>query len=217
MRPVQVTVGALAGASANSIAMSQTPGAAGNLTLNGALVINGVAVIAAPSQITLTFADNETGHSFVVTGYDQNNSLVTETIAGTTAGTVTSVLTYSRVTQIAISAAATGAITAGNAQSGASPWVRMDEWALPSIGVFCTVTGTVNYTVQQTQDDPNSPTNPVTADTVTWIQCPDLNLVAQTATAQAQYTYVPCWIRTVLNSGGGSVTTTITQAGNVPR
>jgi hypothetical protein len=217
MRPVQVTVGALPTASGNSIALTQTPAGAGSLTLNGALVSGGVAVLVSPAQITLTFAADETGHSFVVTGTDQNGSPITETIAGTTASTVTSVLTYATVTGITISAAATGAITAGNAQAGASAWVNLDPWALPSLAVQCTVSGTVNYTVQQTMDDPDSPTNPVSPPAVTWFGCPDTALVGATASAQTSYTFCPAWIRVILNSGSGSVTMTVSQSGNVPR
>ncbi len=44
----------------------------------------------------------------------------------------------------------------------------------------------VNYTVQSTNDDPNSNTNAVNPNAVTWVNDPDLNMVSQTATAAAQ-------------------------------
>lgn len=216
MRPVVVTVGPLGTASANNIAHSQEPAAAGPLTLNGALVTNGVAVMDTPRQVLITTTANEAGNTFTITGTDWANDPVSEVVTGPNDTTGASVLSYKTVTSIVISGAASGNLTVGTNGVAASPWVKLDEWALPSVQVQCVVTGTVNYTVQQTQDDPNSPTNAVAPSAVTWAQCPDLNLVANTVTAQAQYTYVPAWIRVLLNSGTGSVVATISQAGVVP-
>jgi hypothetical protein len=204
LRPVVVTVGPLAAASANAIALSQTP-VAGALTLNGALVVGGVAIMDTPRQVLITTTANETAHTFTIKGTDWANSPISEIVTGVNNATVASVLSYKTVTSLTISANATGALTIGTNGVAASPWVRLDEWATPSVQVQCVTSGTVNYTVQQTQDDPNSATNPVAPQSVTWAQCPDLNLVAQAATAQAQYTYVPTFIRVLLNSGSGSV------------
>lgn len=216
MRPIVFTVGPLAAASANNIALSQTP-TAGALTLNGSTVVNGVAVLDNPRQVLFTFAANETGHNFVVSGTNGYGDLVSETVAGTTAGTVATVLSYKTVTSITISANATGALTVGTNGVADSAWIRLDDWALPSTQVQCTVTGTVNYTIQQSQDDPNSPTNPVTPANMTWLNCTDLNLVANTITAQSAYFYTPLFVRLLLNSGSGSVVTTVSQSGVNPK
>lgn len=214
MRPITFSVGPLATAVANNIALSQTP-SAGALTLNGSLVASGVAVLDVARQVLFTFAANETGHSFVVTGKSWAGDSISETVAGTTAGTVATVLSYKSVSSIAISANATGALTVGTNGVASSPWIRLDDWALFSTIIQCNVTGTVNYTIQTTNDDPNSNTNPVTPASVSWINFPDLNMVAQTATAQSSLSYTPAWLRVVLNSGTGSVLSTMTQAGNV--
>lgn len=214
MQQTVVTVGPLVAASANNIATSQTP-SAGALTLNGSLVTGGVAILDTPRQVLLTFAANETGHNFVVSGTDWANSLVSETVAGTTAGTVPSVLSYKTVTSIVISANATGAITVGTNAIASSPWIRLDGWASPTISKQLTVNGTVNYTVQQTMDDPNAAVNPVSPSAVNWINDPDLNFVAQTANAQGYWSFIPIWARVLLNSGSGSVTMTVQQSGSV--
>lgn len=216
MRPVVAVVGPLASAVANNICLSQSPTAAAGFTLNGSLVTSGVAILDVARRVLFTFAGNETGHTITLTGTDRAGQSQSETIAGTTAGTVASVLDYKTVTSIAISANSTAAITVGTNGVAASAWVRMDEWANAPIGLACVVSGTVNYTVQQTFDDPNSPTDPVAAASVTWQSSGDTNVVGATATKQSSFSYVPTFVRVLLNSGTGTVTTTISQPGVVP-
>lgn len=216
MNPIVVTVGPLASASANNIALSQTP-TVGALTLNGSLVTGGVAILDKARQVLFTFAANETGHNFVVTGTSWAGDPITETVAGTTAGTVPTVLSYKTVSSIVISANATGAITVGTNAIASSPWVRLDGWANPVVAVQTVVSGTANYTLQQTLDDPNSPTNAVTPSAMTWVNSPDLSMVAATVNAQTYYSAPPVFARIVLNSGSGSVTATFQQVGVVSR
>ena len=91
--------------------------------------------------------------------------------------------------------------------------VRLDEWAAPQISIQCTVSGTVTYTVQQTLDDPNDPTNPVPLASMTWVNHPDTNLVSATTTVQSNYAYCPRFVRVVQTSGStGSVTATFIQS-----
>lgn len=215
MRPITFAVGPLASAVANNIALSQTPLAAGALTLNGSLVASGVAILDVARQVLFTFAANETGHSFVATGTSWAGDAISETVAGTTAGTVATVLSYKTITSITISAAATGAMTVGTNGVASSPWIRLDEWATPNIFKQCTASGTVNYTLQITADDPNAPSGAVLPAAVTWVNDPDLSFVAATATASGTLLMSPAWVRVVLNSGTGTVTTTVRQAGSV--
>lgn len=93
--------------------------------------------------------------------------------------------------------------------------VRLDEWAFPQVAIQCTASGTVNYTVQQTLDDPNDPTNPVPLANMTWINHPDTNLVSATTSVQSNYAYCPRYARVVLNSGTGIVTATFIQSNSV--
>lgn len=208
MRPITATVGPLTAATANNIALSQTPGAAGALTLNGSLVSGGVAVIANPQRITITTTDST--HSFTITGATPTGSLLTETVTGN--GTsVTSVLDYAKVSSVTISGAASGAVTVGTSGTGSTPWVRLDEWASPPVGIQCNVTGTVNYTVQSTYDDPNSPTDSVSVSAMTWIATNDTNAVGATGAVQTNFLFTPTYVRALLNSGSGSVTMKVIQ------
>jgi hypothetical protein len=212
MQPIVKTVGPLAAASANSIALSQTPAGAGALTINGALASGGVATIAVPARITIASVSNDSGKTFIVVGTDHSGNSITETITGPNATSVTSVLTYRTVNSVTISAAAAGAITVGNSQSGSSPSIALDPWAFPQVAIQCSVTGTVNYTVQQTLDNPNDPVNPIARTSMQWVDHPDTNLVAATATKQGNYGYAPLFMRVVINSGSGSVRMTVIQA-----
>lgn len=212
MQPIVKTVGPLAAADADGICASQTPLAAGPLTINGALATGGVATIAVPARITITSAGNDSTNTFVVVGTDHAGNRITETITGPNATTVTSVLTYRTVTSVTISAAAVGAITVGNSQSGASAPIAFDPWAFPQVAIQCGVSGTVNYTVQQTLDNPNDPVNPIAQASMQWVDHPDTNLVGATATRQGNYGYAPLFMRVVINSGSGTVRLTVIQA-----
>jgi len=105
-----------------------------------------------------------------------------------------------------------------NAVGGtASPLVRLDEWAPGLVGIQVNVSGTVNYTVQSTMDDPNSPTNPVAAGSMTWVNSNDTNVVNATTTQQTNFMFAPIFVRVLLNSGTGTVTMTVVQYSNGPR
>lgn len=215
MRPIYATVGPLTAASANAICLSQTPSGAGALTLNGALVSGGVATLDTARRILITCAGNETGKTFVLTGTAANGKVQAETLAGPNATTVQSTLDFKTITSITISAAAAGALTVGTSAVASSRWLRLDNWAFPQVAIQCDVSGTVNYTVQQTLDDPNSDTLPVSPSAVNWVNHPDTNLVGATTTLQGNYGYAPLFVRVLLNSGTGSVTMTLVQHNNV--
>lgn len=215
MRPITVTVGPLAAASANAICLSQTP-AAGALTLNGASVTGGAAVLDQPRRVLITTTANETTRTFTITGTNWAGQVWGETITGVNNTTVQSVLDYATVTSITISGSAAGALTVGTSTVASSPWVRLDHWSQPETSIQATATGTVNYTLQQTLQDPNSATNPVTPSLVTWVNTSDPNGVGATATVQSNYAFTPTFARVTLNSGSGSVSAVFAQAGNVP-
>lgn len=89
--------------------------------------------------------------------------------------------------------------------SGSSSPIVMDLHGKPEISLQAVVTGTVNYDIEQTLDDP--------ASSPTWFDHPDSNLVGATASKQGNYAFVPRAIRLTINSGSGSVTLTVIQAG----
>lgn len=78
-----------------------------------------------------------------------------------------------------------------------------------NVGFGVIVSGTANYTVQHTFDDVFSPTfNPSTA---TWFDHP--TIASQAATADGNYAFPVTGIRLLVNSGGGTATLVLLQAG----
>jgi len=179
------------------------------LTLNGSLVVGGVAILDNPRRILITTAD--TTHTFTITGLSPTGTVLTESFL-VVGGASFSTLDYAKVTSIVISGAATGAITVGTNGIASTPWVRLDEWANAETSIQCNASGTVNYTVQSTLDDPNSPTNPVIPSAVTWINTNDPSAVNATASLQTNFQFLPVFTRVLLNSGTGSVVATFIQA-----
>lgn len=214
MRATTITVGPLAAASANNIALSQTPSA--GFTLNGTLATGGVATLDTPRRILFTTTADESGKTLTIVGTDGNGSTQTELLTGPNNTTGYTVLDYKTVTSITTSATLS-AVTVGTNQVASSRWVRLDEFASPQSTIQVTVSGTVNYTVQQTMQDPNSPTNPVLPYLVNWTDSPDPNVVASTATFGSSFTNAPLWARVTLNSetGTGSLSAVIAQSGSV--
>lgn len=212
MRPNRVTVGPLVAASANAICLSQTP-TAGALTLNGALVSGGVGILDVARRVLITCAGNESTRSFTLTGTSRSGVVQSETITGPNATTAQSVLDYKTITRITISGNAAAGVTVGTSGVASSEWVKFSAWADAQIALQCVVSGTVNYTVQQTLDDPDNLADQVLIAAMTWFSHPDSNLVAATASVQGNYGYSPVFVRVTLNSGTGSVALTAIQQG----
>lgn len=217
MRPIIVSVGPLAAASANNIALSQTVTGAAAVTLNGSLVTGGVATLDKPRRILITNAGNDTGITFTVTGTSFTGGTISETVTGTSGSAVATTLDFATVTSIVTSGSTSvSGITVGTNGVAGSSWVRIDDWAPATWSVQANATGTVNYTVQTTSDDPNDPTNPVAIGSVQWVSSSDTNLVGASATKFGVFTGAPRYVRVLLNSGTGSVSATILQSSNGP-
>lgn len=212
MQPISVTVGPLDAADDNGIATSQTTAGAANLTLNGALVVGGVAVLDAPRQVAITSGGNDLGITFTVYGTTFGGQSVSETITGASGGASATKTDFATVTRIYASGATSvsGVIAGTNAKAG-SRWVRLDSWAFPKTAIQCNATGTVNYTVQVTMDDPNDPFNPVGIADVTWLNTNDTDAVTANGDIFTNFDWTPTWARVLLNSGSGSVTSTFAQ------
>lgn len=210
-------------ADADGIAQSQTPGAAGNLTINGALATGGVATLTDPGmarQVLVTTAADESGKTITVYGTNATGNTISETITGPNATTGTTTGYYQTVTRVAVSAAFTGSVTVGTNGVGSSRIVALNMHVAPvNFSVAVLVSGTVNYDVEYTYQDPNKPMfdgggqtsngNPE-ADLI-WFD--DANLSGETANGAALVNY-PVWgARIKMNSGTGTATGHFIQAG----
>lgn len=212
MQPIFVTVGPLASASANNIATSQTVSGAVNVTLNGSTVSGGVAVLDAPRRVLITNVGNDSGITFTVYGTTFGGTSVSEVLQGTSGSTVASTVDFATVTRIATSGSTSASgITVGTNGVAGSRWVRLDSWADAQTAIQCNATGTVNYTVQVTMDDPNSPTNPVGINAVTWLNSNDTDAVTAIGDIFTNFDWTPTYARILLNSGSGTVVGTFAQ------
>lgn len=178
----------------------------GNVSVGGA----GVATLSPAGRVTITPAGDESANNFTITGTNWNGDVVSEVLAGKNATASTSVLDYKTIISVVTEDATAAAVEIGTAQSGGSRWVRLDGWANAQVGVQVNVSGTVDYSVEQTFDDPNSPTNPVDAADVTWLAGP-ADITTESTAKASGFAYAPTFLRIVSNSGAGTATMTAVQ------
>jgi hypothetical protein len=194
---------------------TQTVNFGGNVALNGSLVAAGVATLATPQRVLITTSDTTT--VFTINGTSPTGALQSETLTNT-GSSVQSVLDYSTVTSITTNQGTTAAITVGTNGVGSTPWVRLDEWANTQVTIQVNVTGTVNWTLQSSLDDPNSAFGTaILPDAMSWVNTNDSAAVGATGDVQTNFLFSPTYARVLLNSGSGSVTATFIQADVVSR
>ena len=136
----------------DSIATSQTPAAGGEqaLTIDGAFASGGVATLDTPRQVVFTFAADETGKSFLVTGTRRDGKQVVEAVAGT-AALATTVQAFATVTEILIDQNSAGAIEVGTTVIVSTSWFPMDYIRNPvNVGMVITIGGATDVTVELT-------------------------------------------------------------------
>lgn len=212
MQPIIVSIGPLAAADPNGIAESQTTVGAANLVLNGALVVNSVAVFDAPRRVSVTSGGNDALLTFTVYGTTFGGLTISEVLQGTNGSSVSSTIDFATVTRIAVSGATSVAgVIAGTTEVAGSRWIRLDSWADAQTAIQCNATGTVNYTLQVTMDDPNNPVSPVEIGSVTWLNTNDTDAVSVIGDVFTNFDWTPTYARILLNSGSGSVSGTFSQ------
>lgn len=99
------------------------------------------------------------------------------------------------------------AITISKTGTGSSALAPMDTYKTPfNIGIGVVVAGTVNYTIQHTFDDVFDPA-------VTPVFFSHPTLAALAVNADGNYAFPVRAIKVLVNSGSGTATATIIQAG----
>lgn len=169
MRPIEFTWGGYAIADANAICESQSLASAGDLTLDGVLVSTNyqfvaqippnvtynVATLSVSGLVTITSAGNDSGITFTIYGTNNTNAPIQETITGGNATTVTSTKSFKTVTRVAGSGATASTVEVGTAQAGHTDWIPLDIYTPNQVtNISVTVSGTINYTVQYTNENP---------------------------------------------------------------
>lgn len=207
-RPSAITK-TLVTADDDGISASQTPGAAGNLTIAGALATGGVADLTSQRRVLVTTVSNESAKTLTIYGTDDNGNVISEVMTGPNATTGSTTADFRTVTRVAVSAAFTGAVIVGTNGVGASPWQPVDRNITPvSISIHAKLTGTTGYTIECTLDplgDPATPPNPFDAPVAALV-------AASTSIAGVLSIPITAW-RLKINSGTGSVRAASLQAG----
>src|SRR5260221_548524 len=180
------------------------------------LYTNAVAKIAVPSQLSFTTSGADAGVVVTVVGTNWAGDVITEAVVLVSTGTVNSVLTYATVTQVSVSAATAGTVTVGTIQQGSSPWVRLDDYAPGPVSITCALTGAATYTVQQTNQDPNAPTNPVSMSALACLALADAAATGATTSIQTTIPNAPRFVRVITTTGTGSGAMTVAPQGALP-
>lgn len=156
--PINTTV-TLAAADDDGIALSQSPGAAGALTLNGAFVSGGVATLDAARRVIITSGGNDSAKTFTVVGTGGawlGDRIITETISGANIGAAQTTQDFLTITSVTISAASAGTVKVGTNGVGSGAWVVWSNY--PSdfqVGYAGWVlSGSPTWEIEFTMDDP---------------------------------------------------------------
>lgn len=216
--PVSVTE-TMTGSNASVSASTKTYNTIVSITTSGATAgavtvgTSGTSTLDYARRIIITSGGNDTGITFTLSGTDWAGNLISEAITGASGAAASSVLDYKTVTSVYASAATAGTVTVGTNGVAGSPWVRFDDFAATSqTTIAAIVSGTVNYDVQTTMDDPNRTPSPTTKLGMTWLGSLDTAVVGATSSKSSFFAYTPIYARVLLNSGSGSVTATFRQA-----
>ena len=161
MRPICKTY-TLTATDADGICQSQSPLAAGLLTINGALA----AGIPTAQHITIASDGDERGNTFTLVGTDNDGIVISEDITGPNATTTTSTKNFKTVTSVTISGASVGAVTVGVVATCELPWRLFNSHARVFNYSYDVSIGTATFTLEGTLDDVEDPTVTPTTRTV---------------------------------------------------
>ena len=152
----------------NAIYTVAAVGGAGALTLAGAYVTGTVATMDYARRIAQITAGNDAGITFTYVGTDADGFPLTEVLAGGagTPSTETTTGYFKTITSITASGAAAGNVTIGTADELVSQTIPID-WASDSpCAIHADISGTINYTVQESYSTIHSEDSTVAQDAV---------------------------------------------------
>lgn len=198
MRPIIIDLD-LATVDPNSVFEDQTLGGAGNFTLDGADVTDGVwtSPDGFAHQISFESSANLSALTFTITGYtdSKKHNLVTENVTGPNATTVESTGYFYAITQIASDGAVGTNVECGFVDEAVTDALPLD-WRSGVASVNIDVTGTLDLTIQNTFD------NIQNLDDLdfNWQDAPSTDLVNITSSVNEAYEGLPRALRVKVNS-----------------
>lgn len=204
----------LAAASANCISTSQTPGAAGDLTITGSAASGGVATLDTQRAVLVTTEADESLNTLTIYGTDGKGNVISEVMTGPNHTTGATNLQFKTVTRVAVSAAFSDTVTVGTNGVGATKWSVVNyDFGPVNVAWSVVIGGTSDYTIQYTLDNIQtmSPSTVPTVWPVATTSPTSLSGATSSATGSISTPFV-AW-RLLVNSGTVLVTATAVQAG----
>jgi len=203
MRRIEINMD-LADVDDDGVFQNQTLGGAGSFTLNGAGVTSGewVTPDLFAKQIGFASTGNISGVTFTVSGYQDKNKTIaiSEQLAGPNNNTVETTNYFYSIQSISAGAAVGTNVKAGPVDEAISQIIPIkrsySDRSERQVGLTFIVTETINYTVQQTNDDVQS----LTDRTFNWLDSDDTNVVSATDSKNSNYIAVPQAMRVKINS-----------------
>lgn len=203
MRRIEINMD-LADVDDDGVFQNQTLGGAGSFTLNGAGVTSGewVTPDLFAKQIGFASTGNISGVTFTVSGYQDKNKTIaiSEQLAGPNNNTVETTNYFYSIQSISAGGAVGTNTKAGPVDEAISQIIPIkrsySDKCERQVGLSFIATGTINYTVQQTNDDVQS----LTDRTFNWLDSDDTNVVSATASKNSNYIAVPQAMRVKINS-----------------
>ena len=230
MRPLITKAGPYAAASATGIFSAATP------TTGTALTLVTKTVDTVQRRLLVTPVSQTNPGTLLVTGLNAFSDTISETISvpASSSSTILSVLDYKSLISIVPAGGPwTANISIGTSASttaGSSPWLRLDNYGLSQTKIQIVVSGTINWTVEGSDDDPNvqvpagmnATTQLIAPSAMTWTAPDSTNLSSKAANAIYELGAssgvtggVPLWLRLTANSytGAGQAIMTVVQSG----
>jgi len=203
----------IASVGASSVTLNKPVGGPG-VGSGDTIVFLGVATIDAATaanvaigrRVAIAYTGTDT--SFAIAGTNSAGNSISDIAVGSS-GAAQSNLDFVTVTSIVPVGGGLTGVTAGTNGVGSSPWIGVN-WHSPiiNIGIGVIVTGTVNYTVQHTFDDPNNLPSGVSFPAT--FNHP--SLASLTASDDGDYIYPIVAMRLLVNSGTGTARMVVIQS-----
>ena len=166
-------------------------------------------ILDALRRVIITSAGNDSSITFTITGTDVNGNLISEVLTGAN-GVATSNLSYYAITKIVPSANTASTVTVGTNGLADTPFIGLDPWAGGPVSCQTAVSGTANYTIYVSNDNPNDPFTPIAASSMTWDSSQTV-VVGSTTSQMFTFAQAPLFVKATINSGTGSVRVTAVQ------
>lgn len=193
----------------DGIAQNQSTGGAGNLDLNGVLVVDGVGIAKEAQQVVLTTTSNLSTVSFTITGTDADGKTLSEIIVvGPTSGNPVKTTGYFKtVTQIFASASQGNGVEAGwvAVNGGITKSIPVNSRQSPfnmSVSAQEIVEDGTTISVQHTVDDPQATHIGRFATDANWLDT--LNITDVTGTTESNIAFPVAAVRGIVTLGSAS-------------